>query len=85
MNVYFFVNSRATLPPPPPSPTTGDFHKSALEFSKLVNLEVLDLGHNKLRGRVPPELGMAERLQALLLNDNFLTGPVPEFLAQMPR
>jgi hypothetical protein len=63
----------------------GELNKSAIEFSKLMHLEVLNLGHNKLNGTIPAELCMVERLKELILNDNQLTGPVPEFLAKMPR
>jgi hypothetical protein len=42
------------------------------------------LGHNKICGQIPNELFMVERLKELILNDNALTGPVPEFLAKMP-
>lgn len=85
-----FMHASLRLPNPFPLPLNrrthaGDFHKSAIEFSKLVHLEVLNLGHNKLRGHIPPELCMVERLKELCLNDNFLTGPVPEFLSKMPR
>jgi hypothetical protein len=64
---------------------SGEFNKSAIEFSKIVHLEVLNLGHNRLRGTIPVELAMAERLKELILNDNALTGPIPEFLAKMPK
>lgn len=63
----------------------GELHKSAIEFSKIIHLEVLNLGYNKLRGHVPPELAMVERLKELMLNDNALTGTVPEFLSKMPK
>ena len=63
----------------------GDFQKSAIEFSKIIHLEVLNLGHNKLKGKIPTELSMVNKLKDLILNDNRLTGPVPEFLSKMPR
>lgn len=63
----------------------GELHKSAIEFSKIIHLEVLNLGHNKLRGQIPMELAMVERLKELSLNDNALTGHVPEFLSKMPK
>jgi hypothetical protein len=64
---------------------SGELHKSAIEFSKIIHLEVLNLGHNRLRGQIPVELAMVERLKELCLNDNALTGPVPEFLSKMPK
>ena len=51
----------------------------------MIHLEVLNLGHNRLRGPLPAELQLIEKLKELTLNDNLLTGPVPEFLANMPR
>jgi len=62
----------------------GDLARSAVEFSKILYLEVLNLGNNKIKGKLPPELKMVERLKELRLNDNGLTGPVPAFLAEMP-
>ncbi len=45
----------------------------------------IDLGYNNLRGRLPPELALLERLKTLRLNGNGLTGHIPPELARLDR
>ena len=40
-------------------------------------LEEVGLGHNKLTGSIPTELGFLLRLMQIELNNNILTGPIP--------
>ncbi len=43
----------------------------------------LDLGSNQLSGEIPAELGNIPRLKLLYLNDNNLTGPLPQGLTRL--
>ncbi len=45
----------------------------------------IDLGYNNLRGRLPPELALMDRLETLRLNGNGLTGNIPPELARLDR
>ncbi|MCY3772684.1 MAG: Ig-like domain-containing protein [Gemmatimonadetes bacterium] len=45
----------------------------------------IDLGYNNLRGRLPPELALMERLETLRLIGNGLTGHIPPELARLAR
>ncbi len=45
----------------------------------------IDLGYNNLRGRLPPELALMERLETLRLIGNGLTGHLPPELARLAR
>jgi Leucine-rich repeat (LRR) protein len=47
-----------------------------LKFGNLLRLE---LGHNSLTGQIPNQLFSNQRLQAIRLNNNLLTGPIPSF------
>ena len=43
----------------------------------LANLEMLNLGPNRLRGEIPPELGGLANLKVLWLGGNHLSGAIP--------
>ncbi len=45
----------------------------------------IDLGYNNLRGRLPPELALMDRLETLRLIGNGLTGHIPPELAHLDR
>lgn len=45
----------------------------------------IDLQYNNLRGRLPPELALMDRLEVLRLYGNGLTGPIPPELARLDR
>ena len=45
----------------------------------------LDLGYNNLKGRLPPELALMDRLETLRLIGNGLTGRIPTELARLDR
>ena len=45
----------------------------------------IDLGYNDLRGRLPPELALMDRLETLRLIGNGLTGRIPPELARLDR
>ncbi len=45
----------------------------------------IDLGYNNLKGRLPPELALMDRLETLRLIGNGLTGPIPPELARLDR
>ena len=44
----------------------------------------LDLGSNRLNGEIPAELGNLQRLKLLYINDNNLTGVLPQSLTGLP-
>ncbi|CAM9497291.1 unnamed protein product [Ectocarpus sp. 4 AP-2014] len=46
-------------------------------------LETLNLDHNEVDGNIPPELGDLRQLQKLWLNDNHLTGHIPQQLGRL--
>ena len=54
-------------------------------LGQLVNLTVLELGHNALTGTFPRELGQLSSLEELVLSSNQLSGPLPPELAGMAR
>ena len=45
----------------------------------------IELGYNNLKGRLPPELALMDRLETLRLIGNGLTGPIPPELARLDR
>ncbi|MXY49533.1 MAG: hypothetical protein F4Y38_09620 [Gemmatimonadetes bacterium] len=45
----------------------------------------IDLGYNNLKGRLPPELALMDRLETLRLIGNGLTGHIPPELARLDR
>ncbi len=45
----------------------------------------IELGYNNLRGRLPPELALLDRLETLRLIGNGLTGHIPPELARLDR
>ena len=45
----------------------------------------IDLAYNNLKGRLPPELALMDRLEVLRLYGNGLTGPIPTELARLDR
>ena len=45
----------------------------------------IDLAYNNLKGRLPPELALMDRLEVLRLYGNGLTGPIPSELARLDR
>lgn len=49
------------------------------------HVTAIDLGYNNLKGRLPPELALMDRLQTLRLIGNGLTGPIPPELARLDR
>lgn len=53
------------------------------ELGTLRNLSSLDLASNKLSGQIPPQLGSGNSLalEYVSLANNFITGEIPEFLA----
>lgn len=51
-------------------------------FSKLTNLEILDLSNNELTGDLPEFLAQLPRLKILNLSRNNLTGLIPESLKE---
>ena len=53
------------------------------DFDGLVNLRLLDLRSNRLRGQIPAEVGQLRNLRRLYLNDNELSGPIPPELGQL--
>ena len=53
------------------------------DFDGLVNLRLLDLRSNRLRGSIPAEVGRLRKLRNLYLNDNELSGPIPPSLGQL--
>ena len=58
------------------------------DLGDISGLESLDLSHNRLEGAIPEDLGQYEggskKLAVLLLNDNFLSGPIPATLGGLP-
>ena len=50
----------------------------------LSQLEELNLGNNKLEGKIPPEFGRMETLRFLSLHNNRLEGEIPPELGDMP-
>jgi len=52
------------------------------EFSQMSDISVLDLGDNQLSGPIPPELGQMH-LVMLILNNNKISGVIPETLANI--
>jgi hypothetical protein len=44
-------------------------------------LQKIDLSSNRFVGRIPPELGMLNRLALFDLSSNFVNGPIPETLS----
>lgn len=55
----------------------------ANDFDGLVNLRLLDLRSNRLKGQIPAELGRLRELRKLYLNNNELSGPIPPELGQL--
>ena len=53
------------------------------ELGLLSQLQVLDLGLNRLAGSIPSELGQLSQLQVLDLSRSGLTGPIPPELGQL--
>ncbi|KAI5063253.1 hypothetical protein GOP47_0021800 [Adiantum capillus-veneris] len=53
------------------------------EFEKFKALVRLSLAENKFTGSIP-DLRTLQYLQVLDLHGNYLTGPIPEFLAELP-
>ncbi|MFS8032991.1 putative protein kinase RLK-Pelle-LRR-XV family [Helianthus anomalus] len=53
---------------------------SMIDFTKLKNLQVLNLGFNRLFGEIPYSLSECKYLSILNLAGNRIDGPVPEFL-----
>ncbi|MBA0614548.1 hypothetical protein Godav_014835, partial [Gossypium davidsonii] len=47
----------------------------------MVNISILDLSHNKLRGMIPKSLRPKEKVN---LSYNFLEGPIPHYLSGFP-
>ena len=45
----------------------------------------IDLAYNNLKGRLPPELALMDRLEVLRLYGNGLTGPIPSEFARLDR
>lgn len=58
------------------------------DLGDISGLESLDLSHNRLEGAIPEDLGQYEggskKLAVLVLNDNFLSGPIPATLEGLP-
>ncbi|KAK4750885.1 hypothetical protein SAY87_004367 [Trapa incisa] len=50
------------------------------DWARLVNLQVLDLQHNSLKGHVPDSLGNLKDLRMLNLEKNMLEGTLPQSL-----
>lgn len=53
------------------------------DFADLVNLRLLDLRSNKLRGPIPAEVGRLRELRRLFLDSNELSGPIPPELGDL--
>ena len=53
------------------------------ELGRLRNLEVLDLGENRLRGSIPPEVGRLARLTELNMAGGDLSGRIPGDLGRL--
>ena len=53
------------------------------ELATLVELRVLDLSGNQLRGDIPPVLSELTKLEKLDLSDNELSGPIPPQLGDL--
>ena len=45
--------------------------------------QILSLRHNRLSGRVPPELGRLSQLKTLYMEKNELEGTIPDTLANL--
>ena len=58
----------------------GDWHGVETENG---NVTEIDLGHNRLSGPIPPELGNLADLRVLNLGLNGLTGPIPPELGNL--
>ncbi|CAD6341438.1 unnamed protein product, partial [Miscanthus lutarioriparius] len=50
-------------------------------IAKLLDLVILDLGANKLRGKIPGSIGQLKRLQELHLDYNSMSGELPSTLS----
>ena len=60
-----------------------DWH--GVETDDAGHVTSIDLRYNNLRGRMPPELALMDRLETLRLIGNGLTGPIPPELARLDR
>ena len=52
-------------------------------LGSLANLEVLELGRNRLSGQIPASLGGLTKLEGLSLSGNQITGPIPPELGSL--
>ncbi|KAL8122769.1 tyrosine-sulfated glycopeptide receptor 1 [Apium graveolens] len=61
---------------------TGDL--SSLDFSKLLQLSIIDLGNNNLSGNLPPSLYMCKSLIAIRLGVNRIQGQISPEIRTLP-
>ncbi|XP_059066811.1 receptor-like protein EIX2 [Cryptomeria japonica] len=47
------------------------------------SVKVMDLSHNKLRGSIPPKMGLLQGLVALNISNNNISGSIPKSFGQM--
>ncbi|GLJ41953.1 hypothetical protein SUGI_0868580 [Cryptomeria japonica] len=47
------------------------------------SFKVMDLSHNKLRGSIPPKMGLLQGLVALNISNNNISGSIPKSFGQM--
>ncbi|KAL6124715.1 hypothetical protein ACLB2K_077226 [Fragaria x ananassa] len=52
-------------------------------IGKLVNMEILYMGHNEFSGSIPADIGKLRSLGRLLLNNNKLSGDIPSSLGNL--
>ncbi|XP_074368186.1 receptor-like protein 2 [Apium graveolens] len=56
---------------------------TALDFSKLSSLHILDLGYNHLTGKLPESLFMCKSLVAVRLSRNYFFGEIPATVSHL--
>jgi len=54
-------------------------------LDRYLTLHTLELDHNLIRGKLPPDLGLLRSARHIHLDSNYLSGPVPETLKHLTR
>ena len=62
---------------------TGSIPEEYGGYGKFELLEVLDVSHNSLQGRLPSQLGNLQSLQAIQMCSNAMTGTIPSTLGSL--